>query len=99
MDSITVRFNILKRKKEVDLVIPSFITANELIVALNEAYQLNIDTSDITECYLQAENPITLLRGNKTVEEFGWDCNILRKLDGGMYEKQIQNFNIQSKCL
>ena len=62
---------ILKRKKEVDLVIPSFITANELIVALNEAYQLNIDTSDITECYLQAENPITLLRGNKTVEEFG----------------------------
>ena len=49
MDSITVRFNILKRKKEVDLVIPSFITANELIVALNEAYQLNIDTSDITE--------------------------------------------------
>ena len=97
MDSITVRFNILKRKKEVDLVIPSFITANELIVALNEAYQLNIDTSDITECYLQAENPITLLRGNKTVKR--WDCNILRKLDGGMYEKQIQNFNIQSKCL
>ena len=98
MDSITVRFNILKRKKEVDLVIPSFITANELIVALNEAYQLNIDTSDITECYLQAENPITLLRGNKTVEEFGLR-DILRKLDGGMYEKQIQNFNIQSKCL
>ena len=31
MDSITVRFNILKRKKEVDLVIQSFITANELI--------------------------------------------------------------------
>ena len=71
MDSITVRFNILKRKKEVDLVIPSFITANELIVALNEAYQLNIDISDITECYLHAENPITPLRGNKTVEEFG----------------------------
>jgi hypothetical protein len=40
-------------------------------MALNSAYDLQIDTSDIKNCYLKAERPIALLRGNKTLEEFG----------------------------
>lgn len=71
MDRITIRFRHLKNNSEVDLEIPCFITANELVQALNEAYQLEIDTSDINQCYLQAENPVALLRGNKTISEFG----------------------------
>lgn len=70
-NSVIVIFNILKRNLSVDLEIPLDITANELVVALNTAYELEIDTTDIKNCYLKAENPITLLRGNKTLSEFG----------------------------
>lgn len=66
-----VVFRITKRNFSVDLEIPLFITANELVAALNTAYNLGIDTSDIKNCYLKAENPIALLKGNKTLAEFG----------------------------
>lgn len=66
-----VVFNIVKRKFSVDLEIPLNITANELVVALNTAYELGIDTTNIKNCYLKAENPIALLKGNKTLREFG----------------------------
>lgn len=60
-------------KKEIvdDLEIPLDISANDLVIALNTAYNLGIDTSNIKNCYLKAENPIVLLRGNKTLAEFG----------------------------
>ena len=58
-----VVFQIPQRKFSVDLEIPLDITAKELVAALNAAYELGIDTSDIKNCYLQAENPIALLRG------------------------------------
>lgn len=47
------------------------ITANDLVLALNEAYGLVMDTDNIFSCYLVAENPIAFLRGNKTLKEFG----------------------------
>ena len=62
---------MLKRNAAVDLEIPLYITANDLVVALNTAYELGIDTSDIKNCYLKAEKPIALLKGNKTLAEFG----------------------------
>jgi len=70
-DTAIVVFNIRKRNITVDIEIPLSITANDLVLALNTAYELEIDTSDIKNCYLQAENPIALLRGNKTLEEYG----------------------------
>lgn len=66
-----VIFKIKKRKFEADLELPLDITANDLVVALNTAYDLGIDITDIKKCYLQAENPIALLRGNRTLQEFG----------------------------
>ena len=73
-DTAVVIFRIEKRNVSVDLEIPLHITANELVMALNTAYDLAIDTSDIKNCYLKAERPIALLRGNKTLAEFGI-CN------------------------
>lgn len=70
-ETAIIIFNIVKRKFTTDLEIPLDISANELVVALNAAYELNIDTSDIKNCYLKAENPIALLRGDKTLAEFG----------------------------
>lgn len=66
-----VIFRIHKRKFETDLEIPLDISANELVIALNEAYQLDIDISDMKNCYLKAENPIALLKGNKLLADFG----------------------------
>lgn len=64
-------FNIARKNISVDLEIPLGISANELVYALNAAYDLEIDTTDIKNCYLKAENPIALLKGNKTLAEFG----------------------------
>ena len=66
-----VVFKIKKRKKEYDLEIPLDISANDLVAALNTAFDLGIDTGDIKNCYFQAERPIALLKGNKSLAEFG----------------------------
>lgn len=70
-ETAIVMLRMHKRNETVDLQVPLFISANELVVALNTAYDLGIDTSDIKNCYLKSENPIALLRGNKTLAEFG----------------------------
>ena len=67
----TVVFQVRKKKINIDLEIPLSISANDLVVGLNDAYNLGIDTSDIKNCYLKAENPIVLLKGNKSLSEFG----------------------------
>lgn len=63
--------NLHKKQKTVDIDVPLNISANELIVALNEGFKLGINTSDLSECYLQTENPVALLKGNKTLEDYG----------------------------
>lgn len=69
-ETIIIRFRYAD--KEIDLDIPTSITAKEFIVAVNEAYHLGIDISDIKSCHLQAENPIALVKGNKRLSEFGF---------------------------
>ena len=64
-------FNICKRNLQYDLEIPLDISANDLVIALNNAYDLGIDVSDVKNCYLKAENPIVLLKGNKLLLDFG----------------------------
>ena len=70
-DTAIVIFNITKRNFTADLEIPLDISANELVVALNTGYDLGIDIADIKNCYLKAERPVVLLKGNKTLNEFG----------------------------
>lgn len=53
-----------------DIEIPLDISANDFVIGLNQAYRLGIDTENIRNCYLKAENPIALLRGNKTLSEY-----------------------------
>lgn len=69
-DRFTAVFCWKKQNKEIDLDIPFDISANELIIALNQALRLNMDTSDISHCHLKAENPTALLRGNKLLRDF-----------------------------
>lgn len=70
-DTAIIILNITKRQFTVDLEVPLDISANDLVNALNTAYGLGIDTTDIKNCYLKSENPIALLKGNKTLAEFG----------------------------
>lgn len=70
-DKAIIIFMILKKNYEVDLEIPLDISANELVIALNTAFALGIDTTDVKNCYLKSENPIALLKGNKLLADFG----------------------------
>ena len=66
-----VIFRIQQKHIEEDLEIPLDISANDLVVALNTAYNLGMDVSDVKRCYLKAERPVALLRGNKKLADFG----------------------------
>lgn len=70
-ETAIIVFNIIKKRASFDIEIPLDISANDLINALNTAYDLNIDTSNVKDCYLKAENPIALIRGDKTLIEYG----------------------------
>lgn len=70
-ETAIVIFKISKQKKTCDIEVPLYISANELITALDAAFDLGIDVSDIKNCYLQAENPIALLKGEKTLAAYG----------------------------
>ena len=71
MDRAIVLFKSDKKGINVDIDIPLDITASELVVALNSAYALEIDTNNIKDCYLKSENPIALLKGNRLLEDYG----------------------------
>lgn len=70
-NTVVVVLVIPGRELKVDLEVNVDITANELAIALNSAYEMGIDTGNIRNCYIKCENPIALLRGNKTLREFG----------------------------
>ncbi len=70
-ENAVIIFRMTKRDLSVDLEVPLTISANDLVAAVNGAFDLGIDTSDVNNCHLQAENPIALLRGARTLAEFG----------------------------
>ncbi len=70
-ESAIIIFENDKSNTTVDIEVPLDITANELVYGLNAAYELGIDLTDIKKCYLKAENPIVLLKGNKTLKQCG----------------------------
>ena len=70
-ESVTVIFQVHNRNQAFDVEIPLNITANELVSALNTAYNLGIDTTNVKNCYLTAENPVALLKGNRLLADFG----------------------------
>lgn len=68
---LVLRLKIFCRNIECDIEAESDITANDLIRGLNAAYNLGINMNDINSCYLKTENPIALIKGDKTLEEYG----------------------------
>ena len=70
-DTAIIIFEAPKKSISMDLEIPLDISADELVKALNSAYSLGIETANPRNCYIQAENPIALLKGNRVLKDFG----------------------------
>ena len=68
-DSVVVIFKNVE--KNINVEVPLYITARELVIGLNEAYELDIDINDIKKCYLKVDNPVMLLRGNMLLRDAG----------------------------
>lgn len=66
---ITVR--LLNKKEIYDIEVPLDISGNDLVIALNQAFKLDIDVNNILDCYLNMESPIALIRGNKLLRDYG----------------------------
>ena len=54
-----------------DIDVPLDISAAELIRALNAAFSLGISDDRLQEVFFKAENPIALVKGEKTLKELG----------------------------
>ena len=70
-ERVTIVLNIAKKHFSADIEVPLNITVNEFIVWLNSAYDIGIDVANVKDCYLKAENPMALLKGNRLLSEFG----------------------------
>lgn len=70
LNSVIVTINLLKSGESHDLEVPLDISANELCSALFQVY-LPDQLEDMQQYYLRTERPIALLRGERTLREYG----------------------------
>lgn len=70
-EKMILMFENRQKGERFDIEVPCDLTAAELVNGLNEGLSLGLDMTDITQCYLKAENPRMLLKGDRTLEEFG----------------------------
>ncbi|MDR1320312.1 MAG: EsaB/YukD family protein [Gracilibacteraceae bacterium] len=68
--SVIITVNLIKSGKSQDLEVPLDISASELCSALFQKY-LPEQHGDMQQYYLKAERPIALLRGERTLREYG----------------------------
>ena len=80
-DKVIVILNIKRLSKKYDVEVPLYITANDLVKGLNIAFNLGNNIENINECFLRCENPIVLLKGNKTLREFNLRNGTLINID------------------
>jgi len=80
-----ITVNLLRRGTAHDLDVPLDISANELCAALFQKY-LPEQHGDMKQYYLKAERPIVLLRGERTLREYG-----IRKMSRSHRSAMSQN--------
>lgn len=70
-DTAVIIFEAVKKGILTDIDVPLNISAYDFIVGMNKAYALGIDIENVFGCYLKSENPIALLKGNKSLADYG----------------------------
>lgn len=66
-----VTLNLMRRRATYDIDVPLDINASDLLEGLNAAFNLGLDVSDSSNCYVKAENPTVLMHGRRTLGEYG----------------------------
>jgi len=66
-----VMLNLIARNEVFEIDVPLDLSASELMGGLNKAYKLNMTADEVADCYVKAENPVVLMHGKKTLEEYG----------------------------
>ncbi|MDD6084393.1 MAG: EsaB/YukD family protein [Oscillospiraceae bacterium] len=69
--SAVIVVRLIRKKQEHDVEVPLDITANDLLKALNSAFNLGISENDTDSMFLRAESPIAFLKGNHMLSEYG----------------------------
>lgn len=69
-DTVIITVNLIKSSITHDLEVPLDISANELCAALFRQY-VPEQEEDMEQYYLRSERPIALLRGERTLREYG----------------------------
>ncbi len=70
-DTITIVMIDQKLGIYEDLEVPKYISANDLILALQKMYSVEKKMDSPAEYYLKSNYPKALLKGEKTLEEYG----------------------------
>lgn len=70
MDNAIITINLVSAGQSCDLEVPLDISANELCSALFKKYVPD-QYGNMRQYYLKAERPIALLRGERTLREYG----------------------------
>jgi len=70
-DKAVITFKTEPDGIETDLEIPLDISAYWLLAALDEAYALGTDFSDMRKCFLTSERPAALLKGTRLLKDCG----------------------------
>lgn len=65
-----ITINLIKTRQSHDIEVPLDLSASELCSALFQKY-LPDQYGDMQQYYLKAERPIALLRGERTLREYG----------------------------
>ena len=70
-EKITIVF-VDRNNNSTDFETPIDITLRDLIEAIDNVLHIGLDADDITEKEIVIENPIRLIKLNKTLEELGF---------------------------
>lgn len=70
-NTATIIFQIPNVNLKKELEVPLSMSANEFCRALITTYLHITDEKELYNCYLKSENPIALIRGMKTLGDFG----------------------------
>lgn len=70
-DKFVLVIGFLEKGLTEELEVPADISADELILALNQIYDLGLNPENVFSFYLKADNPKVLLYGKQTLKDFG----------------------------
>lgn len=70
-ETAIIEFINMEKQYRRELEIPLDVSANDIVTAIGEVFQLSLPKDNENRGYLIAENPIAFLHGTRTLREYG----------------------------